>query len=86
LKKSINQNELKLNIIDVDKNLLDFIVDMSKIRALLEQCDHKELCEKDLFEQEEFLLFLSSINVFVNFNVENKRINSIMISNIKKLK
>ena len=65
---SINQKEIELSIVNVEQNLFDLVVDVSKIRALLEECNHQELCEQDLIEHEGVLLALSSINISVKFN------------------
>ncbi len=67
---SVDQNEIKLTVMDSDENVFELIVDISKIRVLLQQCDHVELCEEDLIENEDVLLALSSINVWVNFGAK----------------
>jgi hypothetical protein len=47
-----DQNKVKLNVVDVNKNIFDVIDDRSKISDLLGQCNHKELSIEDLLEQE----------------------------------
>jgi len=54
-----------------------------KFEFLLQQCDHGELCEEDLIENEDVLLALSSINVCVNFDAKKKHINSIVMNDIE---
>ncbi|CAF3968248.1 unnamed protein product [Rotaria sp. Silwood1] len=83
VKDSVKPEQIKLNVVDRDQNMIEFIVDSSKIEALLQQCNREDLCQKDLVEQEDVLLALSSINVFVNFNPKNMQINSIVLDNIE---
>ncbi|CAM4919227.1 unnamed protein product [Rotaria socialis] len=82
VKQSVEQKEMKLNVIDANQKRFEFIVKTSQIQALLEESNHQELCHNDLVENEDVLLALSSINVFVNFNPKTMHINTIVLNNI----
>ena len=58
----------------------ELIVDVGKVRALLNQSDHQELSDTDLIENEDVLIALSSMNVCVCFNTKTKHISTIVIS------
>ncbi|CAF2074456.1 unnamed protein product [Rotaria magnacalcarata] len=83
IKQSIQQTKIKLNLNNVNRNMLEFIADTLKVQALLEQCGHQDLSRVDLIEQEDVLLALSSINVLVNFNPKNMHINTIVLNNVE---
>jgi hypothetical protein len=81
-KDATDQNKIQLNITDSEKNSFTLITDIEKIRSLLQQCNHQELSQGDLIENEEVLLTLSSMNVSVNFNPKNNHVNNIDSHNI----
>ena len=62
--------------------MLELIVDTSKIKILLEQCNFKDCSEEDLVKQEGVLLALSSLIIRTTFNPKNKYIIDIVINNI----
>ncbi|CAF1364774.1 unnamed protein product [Adineta steineri] len=80
INSSMNQNQIKLNITDLNQNTFELIVDTSKIKSLLQECNHQEVSIQDLIEQESVLLILSSITIHVNFNPINKHITNIVIN------
>lgn len=79
---NVEQNKIKLNIIDIYEKEFQLIVNIQKIRDLLEECDHKELSQKDLIEEENILLVLSLVKVCIVFNSKNNHINTISINHI----
>ncbi|CAF3450525.1 unnamed protein product [Rotaria sp. Silwood2] len=82
-KENIDESQIKLTIIDLNRQSFELIIDISKVQELLEQCNYKELSKNNLVEDENVLVALSSINVCVAFNTQNKHINSIAISNMQ---
>ncbi|CAM4987829.1 unnamed protein product [Rotaria socialis] len=68
IKHSVEQKQMKLNVIDTNQKTFAFVIKTSQIEALLEECNHHELCQNDLIEDENVLLALSLINILINFN------------------
>ena len=75
-----DRERLKLNITNMGGSTVEFTVDVEKVRALLNQSNHRELSETDLIENEDVLIALSSMNVSVCFNTKTKHISTIVIS------
>lgn len=78
----MDQNKIKINIMNIHKNIFEFIVDTEKIRTFLEQSGYEQLAKVDLIENEDVLLVLSSMNIQVKFNPKNKNIIDIMINDV----
>jgi hypothetical protein len=83
VKENIDQNQIKLTVIDTNQQSFEFIVEIQKLKTLLEQSNNKELCQEDLVEHEDVLLALSSINISVTYNPRNKHINNIEMNNVQ---
>ncbi|CAF4849034.1 unnamed protein product [Rotaria sp. Silwood1] len=81
LQDSTQQNQIKLNVTDI-YHMFEFIIERSKIQVLLQQSNHEQLCQNDLLEDEDVLLALSSMNVFINFYPKTMHINTIALNNI----
>lgn len=79
IKQKIDENKIKLNIIDINGNTFDIVTETSKIQLLLQQCNHEELCNSDLIEHEQVLLVLSDLNIQVRFNPRTKCLIDIII-------
>ncbi|CAF3802389.1 unnamed protein product [Rotaria socialis] len=82
LEQSVKQKQMKLNAMDTNQKVFEFIVKASQIQTLLQESNHHELCENDLIENENVLLALSSINIVINFNPKTRNINTIALNNI----
>ncbi|CAF3372000.1 unnamed protein product [Rotaria socialis] len=82
LEQSVEQKQMKLNAMDTNQKVFEFIVKASQIQTLLQESNHHELCENDLIENENVLLALSSINIVINFNPKTRNINTIALNNI----
>ncbi|CAF3729132.1 unnamed protein product [Rotaria socialis] len=82
IKHSVEQKQMKLNVIDTNQKTFEFVVKKSQIEALLEESNHHELYQNDLIEHENVLLALSSINILINFNPKTMNINAIALNNI----
>ena len=80
MKNDFDRNKVKLTVIDTEKNAVDLTIDVDKIQTLLKNNNRNELSQKDLVEEEEVLIALSSMNVSVSFNTKNKHITSIATS------
>src|SRR5690348_5777139 len=74
VKENIDQDQIKLTIIGSNRQSFEFMVEIAKVNGLLEECNHKELCEEDLVEHEGVLINLSSINVSVIYDPRNKHV------------
>jgi hypothetical protein len=75
-----DRERLKLSITNIVRTTAEFTVDVEKVRALLNQSNHRELSDADLIENENVLIALSSMNVSVCFNTKTKHISTIEIS------
>ncbi|CAF4432105.1 unnamed protein product, partial [Rotaria socialis] len=53
-----------------------------KLRDLLLQLNYRELAEKNLVEEENVLLVLSSAKFSISFNRQSKHVNNIVITNL----
>ncbi len=67
---------------DINGNTFDIVAETAKIQTFLQQCNHEELCNSDLIENEQVLLVLSTRNIQVRFNPRTKCLIDIMINNM----
>ena len=72
IEEKIDENKIKLNIMDINKNTFGLVTEKSKVHLLLQQCNHEELCDSDLIENEEVLIVLSALNIQVRYNPTTK--------------
>ncbi|CAF1454673.1 unnamed protein product [Adineta ricciae] len=73
-KQDDDHKKIKTTISTESRQSFDLITELSKIKVLLEQLDHSELCQRDLVEDEEVIIILTSNPVSVNFNVRTNNI------------
>lgn len=77
-KQNIDQNRIKMNVMDINGNTSDVVGATSEIRKLLKQCNQEELSNSDLIENEQILIFLSNVQVRIRINSKTKHLIDIM--------